>query len=173
VTLFVVHGLAILLAPVICLSACVNTSPDRVKLTASVMNVALSVTQGSLVATLSGTFDVELDVGDLASGSATITDPPSFQLVLVKDQKTLKLLDALPSGGGFPLTVKTGEHRTLSFTLSDRNTLDGTCDLACVCAGPVEIVGSLRDTLTADRPMAFESGSATLSGCPRQGVPSG
>jgi hypothetical protein len=166
VTLLVVRSFAILLVPVVWLSACINTSPDRVKLTASVKNVALSVTPGSLVATLSGTFDVELDVGDLASDSATITDPPSFQLVLVKDQKTLKVLDAVPSGGGFPITVKSGERRTLSFTLSDRNTLDSACDLACACAGPVQVAGSLTDSLTADRPLAFESGAATLSGCP-------
>ena len=160
------RSLAILFASAVCVSSCVDTSPDRVKLTVAVKNVAVSVTQGSLVATLSGTFDVEFDVGDLAAGSSTITDPPSFQLVLVKDQKTLKLLDAVPSGGGFPITVSSGEHRTLSFTLSDRNTLDGTCDLACVCAGPVEVVGSLRDSLTLDRPLSFASGSATLSGCP-------
>lgn len=157
---------AILLATALELSGCINTSPDRVKLTALVNNVTLSVTQGSLVATLGGSFDVEFDVGDLASDSATITDPPSFQLVLVKDQKTLKLLDAVPAAGGFPITVKSGEHRTLSFTLSDRNTLDSTCDLACVCAGPVQITASLRDSLTADRPLSFESGSTTLSGCP-------
>jgi hypothetical protein len=166
VTLRRVRSLAILLAPAVWLSACVDTSPDRVKLTAAVKNVAFTVTQGSLVTTLGGTFDVELDVGDLASDSATVTNAPSFQLVLAKDQKTLKLLDALPSGEGFPLTVKSGEHRTLSFSLTDRNTLDSTCDVACVCAGPVQVVGSLRDSLTADRPLAFTSDLATLSGCP-------
>jgi hypothetical protein len=166
VTLLVVRSVTFLLTSALCVSACVNTSPDRVKLTATVRNVALTVTQGSLVTSLGGTFDVELDVGDLASDSATITDPPSFQLVLVKDQKTLKLLDAVPSGGGFPLTVKSGEHRTLSFSLSDQNTLDATCDIACVCAGPAQIAASLRDTLTADRPLAFASSPTTLAGCP-------
>ena len=147
------------------LSACVDTSPDRVRLSASVKNVALSVTAGSLVTTLAGTFDVDLSVGDLASGDATIKDPPSFQLVVAKTQKTLRVLDAVPSGGGFPLTVKSGEHLTVSFTVGDTNTLEAS-DLTALCAAPVQIAASLTDTLTADRPTAFESAAVTLSGCP-------
>ena len=146
-------------------TGCVDTSPDRVKLTATIQNVALSVTQGSLVTTLGGTFDVELDVGDLASADATIQDPPSFQLVQATGQQDLATLDAVASGGGFPLTVKSGEKQTVTFTLSDRNTL-AAADVTSVCAGTVEIAGSLTDSLTADRPLAFESSPATLGGCP-------
>jgi hypothetical protein len=153
------------MASAFAVSGCVDTSADRVRLSASVKNVALSVTAGSLVTTLSGTFDVELDVGDLASGAATIKDPPSFQLVVAKTQKTLRVLDAVPSGGGFPLTVKSGEHRTVSFSVGDKNTL-AAGDITDACAGPVQVAASLTDSLTADRPTAFESAPTTLSGCP-------
>jgi hypothetical protein len=61
--------------------------------------------------------------------------------------------------------VKSGEHRTVSFMVGDTNTLEAS-DLTVACAGPVQIAASLTDTLTADRPTAFESDAVTLSGCP-------
>jgi len=146
-------------------SGCVNTSPDRVKLSASVENAVLAVTTGSLVTTLSGTFDVELDVGDLASGDATVDAPPSFQLVVEKDQSTIRVLDATLVADAFPLTVRSGEHRTLHFSLTGANTLE-TGDVTRACTGPVQVAASLQDSLTADRPTAFESSGVTLSGCP-------
>jgi len=146
-------------------TGCPNTSPNRVKLTASVNAVSLSVAQSSLVTTLSGTFDVELDVGDLSSADATITDPPSFELVSAAAQSSLRKLDAVPVGDTFPITVTTGEHRLIHFSLSDGNTL-AAADVTKVCAGPVEIAASLNDSLTGDRPTAFESPAATVTGCP-------
>jgi hypothetical protein len=145
-------------------AGCVNKSPDRVKLVAHVNAVSLAVAKSSLVTTLSGTFDVELDVGDLASSEATITDPPSFELVQLSDQSSVRKLDAIPDDS-FPITVHTGEHRVLHFTLSDGNTLAAD-EVSKACAGPVQIAASLQDSLTGDRPTAFESDAVTVSGCP-------
>ncbi|HVU04201.1 MAG TPA: hypothetical protein VHE30_20730 [Polyangiaceae bacterium] len=156
-------ALALVVAPF--LVACPNTSPDRVRLVASVDSVSLAVASGTLVNTLSGTFEVVIDVGDLASSDATITDPPSFELVAASDQGSIRKLDATPSGQAFPITVKSGQHVVISFTLTDQNTLDAAT-LGKACAGPVQITASLQDSLTADRPTAFESAAVSVTGCP-------
>ena len=146
------------------LGACVDTSPDRVKLVAEVWNVRLAVQAGALVTSLSGTFDLVLQVGDLAS-DATIADPPSNQLVVAEDQSSLLTLDALPSSVSFPLTLSSGEKRTLAFTLTDANTL-GAADITRLCAGPSQIAVTFTDSLKGGKPTLAESAAVTPSGCP-------
>jgi hypothetical protein len=147
------------------LTACVDTSPDRVKLVANVANVQLTVAQSSLATSLSGTFDVNLDLGDLAQQEATVSDAPTFQLVTATERSTLVILDALVQGTTFPVTVKPGTHATLSYALNDQATLAAD-DIGKICAGQVEIAGTLRDTSNGDRPLSFDSDAVNVSGCP-------
>jgi hypothetical protein len=143
--------------------ACVDTSPNRVKLTTGIDKATLSVTKGPLVTVLAGSFDFELSVGDLASGSEVVSEAPSFQLVGAGEQAGLGI-DALPPAGTFPLTLEAGAKQTVVFTLTDQNTL-AAADAAAVCAGPVRIVASYRDSLSGNRATSIESGPTTVSGC--------
>jgi hypothetical protein len=147
------------------LTACVDTSPDRVKLVAGISNVQLAVAQSSLATSLGGTFDVRLELGDLAQQEATVSDPPTFQLVTATDRSTLVILDALVQGTTFPVKVAPGADATLSYSLNDQRTL-AAGDIDKICAGPVEVAGTLRDTSNGDRPLSFDSDAVTASGCP-------
>jgi hypothetical protein len=153
-------GLACLVA-----TACVDTSPDRVKLVANIANVRLAVAQSSLATSLAGTFDVNLDLGDLAQQEATVSDSPTFQLVTATDRSTLVILDALVQDTTFPVKVNPGGHVTLSYSLNDQEALAAD-DMSKICAGQVQVAGTLRDTSNGDRPLAFDSDAVTVSGCP-------
>jgi hypothetical protein len=143
----------------------VDTSPSRVELTASVEHVALSLSQGSLVTSLSGTFELALAAGDLAAADATIADPPTFQLVAAGDRTKLAVLDALPEAATFPVILKAGQNVTLHFVLTGRNTLPAT-DQPKICAGPVVVVASFRDPLSADRATTVDGAPTRVGGCP-------
>jgi hypothetical protein len=150
---------------VLAIAGCVDTSPTRVELTAAVERVSLSVQQGSLVASLQGTFDLALAVGDLAPGDATIADPPTFQLVAASDRAKLAVLDALPEGAAFPVTLKSGQNLTLHFSLTAQNTL-AAADQPKICAGPVVVVASYRDSLSGGRATSVDGPPARITGCP-------
>jgi hypothetical protein len=154
----------IVLVPLL-LCACVDTSPDRVKLVANIADVQLTVAQSSLATSLAGTFAVNLELGDLAQQEATVSDPPTFQLVTATERSTLVVLDALVQGTTFPVKVAPGAHATLSYSLNDQKTL-ATDDIGKICAGQVEIAGTLRDTSNGDRPLSFDSEPLSVSGCP-------
>jgi hypothetical protein len=147
------------------LNGCVNTSPNRVKLTASVEDASLSVAQGSLVTSLSGTFQVTLSLGDLASQNSVVSAPPTFTLVTEKDHTSLANLDAVLAGNAFPVTLKPGDDVALSFSLSDTNTLAAS-DITAVCAGPVAVAATLEDSANGDAPISVESPGTTVSSCP-------
>jgi len=151
-----------IIAAALLTAACVDTSVDRVKLTTTIDHVSLSVAQGTLVSTLSGGFDWVLDVGDLASGDDVIAAAPSFQLA--GGTGAAVVLDAVPSTS-FPLTLKSGESLTVHFTLNDQKSL-AAADVTSVCAGPVQVVASFRDTLGGDRATSVDSDATTVAGCP-------
>jgi hypothetical protein len=147
------------------LCACVDTSPDRVKLVASIADVQLTVAQSSLATSLSGSFAVRLELGDLAQQEATVSEAPTFQLVTVTNRSTLVVLDALVQGTTFPVKVTPGSTVVLSYELNDQKTL-ATGDLDRICAGEVQVAGTLRDTSNGDRPLSFDSLGVKPSGCP-------
>jgi len=159
------HTLTLVLAAAGCLAclACVDTSPDRVKLTATVGAVDLSVTKGPLVTSLSGTLSFGLSVGDLASGDDVMAAAPTFQLTSAGEQAGPGI-DALPASGTFPLTLASGETRAVVFSLTDQNTLDAA-ELSSLCAGPVRVVASFRDSLSGDRATSVQSEPVTVKGC--------
>lgn len=146
-------------------TACVDTSPDRVKLTAEVTGATLTVAAGSLVTALSGGFALDLALGDHAPHESTVATAPSIDLVTAGTNATLRVLDATPSGDGFPLTLKPGDHPSLAFTLSDQNTLSST-DETAACAGPVRISVTVVDAANGDEPTLATSGDVSISGCP-------
>ena len=163
VTLLPVRPALCLVPFVLC--ACVDTSPDRVKLVADISQVNFAVTQSSLVTSLSGTLVMDLDLGDLAQQEAVVSDPPTFQLVTATSQATLVILDALPQGQTFPIRMMPGNQVTVPFSLNDQKTL-AAGDIDKICAGQVQVAGSLRDTTNGDRPLAFDSDPVNVSGCP-------
>jgi len=147
------------------LSACVDTSPDRVKLTASVSDVSLTVARSSLVTSLAGSFALHLNLGDLADQTATMTDPPTFQLVTASNRSEVAALDAILQGATLPVTVKPGNSVVLSYKLNDQASLpQATLDSAC--AADVAVAGTLRDSSNGDQPLAFESLPTKPTGCP-------
>lgn len=147
------------------LCACVDTSPDRAKLVAELTNVQLTVAQSSLATSLGGTFDVHLNLGDLAQQQATVSDPPTFQLVTATNRSTIVVLDALVQGATFPVSVNPGGHVLLSYTLNDQANL-AAGDRDKICAGDVQVAGTLRDTSNGDRPLTFDSSAVKAAGCP-------
>jgi len=148
----------------ILLAGCVDTSPDRVKLVASVTDVTLSVAQSSLVTSLTGSFSLHVDRGYLTQGDTTIQDPPTFQLVTAENRSELVVLDALAQGMPYPVKLSPGAHFVASYVLNDQQSLpsDG---ITRICAGNVEIAGTLRDTASGE-PTAFDSAPVKASGCP-------
>jgi hypothetical protein len=127
--------------------------------------VQLTVAQSSLATSLGGSFDVHLNLGDLAQQPATVSDPPTYQLVTATERSTLVVLDALVQDTTFPVTVNPGGHVMLSYTLNDQKSLAAS-DRDRICAGDVQIAGTLRDTSNGDRPLTFDSQPVKPSGCP-------
>lgn len=134
------------------------------KLTASVTDVALTVTQSSLVTSLAGSFTLHVDRGDLAPGDTTISDPPTFHLVTAKDRSELVVLDALAQDAPFPVKLAAGAHLVVPFTLNDQQTPPSDA-MTRICAGNVQVTGTLRDTASGE-PTTFDSAPTTASGCP-------
>ena len=147
------------------LVGCVDTSPDRVKLTASVTDVTLTVSQSSLATSLGGSFTLRLNLGDLAQESATVTDAPTFQLVTVKDRSTVSGLDALVQSATFPVTVTPGNSVALSYKLNDQQSLPQAA-LSTMCSEAVQITATLKDSSNGDQPLTVDSPSIAPTGCP-------
>jgi hypothetical protein len=125
----------------------------------------IAVEDTGLVTVLTGSFDLELTLGDLASEDSTADESPSLFLVVADNQATVRALDALPEGESFPLTVSPGETRVLTMVLSDQNVLLGE-GLDAVCGrGNLQVVGSLDESLS-DRAITFSSAPFVPTGCP-------
>src|SRR5512140_2090601 len=114
-------------------------SKDSISLSASVGNVTLSVEDKPLGTVLAGSFDLYMEVGPEADGSAKV-EPQAFSLVKAADQATLvPALDAAPQGVQFRLTIGKGDSKTVTYQLDTTKTLiSGKADL---CAGQVQVVG--------------------------------
>jgi hypothetical protein len=146
-------------------TGCVDTSVDRVLLDARVESVEIEVEQTALVTVLRGTFDLVLELGDLAEQPSTVSDAPSFTLVQSEDQAFVRVLDGVPSGSGFPVTVQPGTTESISLTLSDENTL-GADQFDVICAaGALQVVGLVKDDANGDESTSFASSSFSPGGC--------
>jgi hypothetical protein len=126
----------------LCLVACGDKS--AVSLSVIFDQVTVTAQNGLLGASLGGGFTLHFVLGPEASGSTTVT-LGNFTLQTAAGAAVVGPL-ALSSGGAtFPLVVDKGSTQTVTFTL-----MPTTLTLAehdALCAGQVQIVGSVMDTL--------------------------
>jgi len=138
-------------------------SKDSISLSASVGNVALTVEDKALGTVLSGSFELYLEVGPEADGSAEV-EPQSLSLVKASDQSTLVgALDAAPQGATFPMTIGKGDSKTVTYLLDTTKTL--VIGKADICAGQVQVVGTVKSSLNGGETIPFRSGPVTVTGC--------
>jgi hypothetical protein len=115
------------------------SAKDAVSLSVQISSATVTVNNGLLGGSASGSFVLTLSLGSEASGPTTVT-LENFQLetsnrdplvpVLAFDQPTMSV------------TVNKGESKTLTVTFTDQ-----LLDHDAACAGLVEIRGSVSDTL--------------------------
>lgn len=144
-------------------SGCVEAEPDRIRLAASIDAPELALEETALVSSLSGSFVLELELGDLASDPTTMSDAPRFDLISKADNSLVRVLDVV-SAQDFPLSVDVGESVQIAFELTDDNTLVGS-EVDALCAGPVLIGAVIRDSLSGSQPNSVRSASFTPDGC--------
>jgi hypothetical protein len=149
-------GLALLLP------ACVDTSPDRVKLTGSIDAASVSVSQALLATGLSGSFSLTLERGDLSESAATIDVAPVVSLLVDGTDAQVATLDALPDPS-LPWSVAPDQSLAVTFTLTDQNVLDQPAADA-VCSGSALIVSVLIQPENADA-FTVESTPVQPTGC--------
>jgi hypothetical protein len=140
-------------------SGCV---PDEegVLLEASLGSPEVTVQGGTLATDVTGSFDIHLELGELASDPTTVK-LGTFRLE--RDGSALVdplLFDTTPK---FPVEVAVGTSKHVVATIMS---LDQAPELAEeLCAAPLEIVGTVTDTLGDDRAKTLRSGSVTPE-CP-------
>jgi hypothetical protein len=127
-----------------CLLSCGDKS--AVSLSVILDQATIMAQSGQLGATLSGGFELKFELGPEASGPTTVT-LGSFALQTATGSA---LFDPLTFDAGntvFPLVVSQGGKRTVTFTLSSTKLLTPD-ERDALCAGPVQIVGSVMDSLS-------------------------
>jgi hypothetical protein len=141
------------------LSAC-SIEEDGVLLEASLSSPELSVEATALTTEVSGSFGIELSLGDRAS------DPTTVKLGVFSLKRADRELSSplnLDSDPKFPLDVGVGSSKHVAVLIDEP---EGDPELAVeLCAGPLEIAGTFTDTLGGDRPVSVSSGSFQPS-CP-------
>jgi hypothetical protein len=130
-------GYAVLLA--LLSSAC--GSKGAVSLVASAENSSLTVEQAALGASLSGGFDLMLELGDYADEGEDVS-PAGFGLYR-GDEAIVSSLP-LSSDVDFPLRVEPGKSRRARLSIDMSGTLDGAVADA-LCSGSVHYRGGVTD----------------------------
>jgi hypothetical protein len=125
---------------------------EGVVLEASLDSPVLTVTATPLTTDLTGSFDIELSLGERAS------DPTTVKLgvfsLLGGDEVVFSPLE-LDTSPGFPLTVDVGGTKHVDVTIANP---DGPVELAdALCGSPLQIRGTLTDSLGDDRPQTVTS----------------
>jgi len=151
--------------------ACSCAGKDAVSVSASLGNASVAVSQppGGLVSNLSGSFDISLELGKRASGSADVT-LSSFSLVGASTEadllgKPLSFTSSLPS----PIHLAPGDSTTAHLTLESASTPGkpieiSTAEASTICsAGQLKIVGTLQDS--AGETIQVASPPFSPSGC--------
>jgi hypothetical protein len=114
--------------------------------TGDLASVSVEVQSSALGAALGGGFDLELYLGERASGPSTIT-LDAFRLTTVGGDA---LVDPLPLSTPltFPLTVEPTVGVTVPFVIDPGPDLISTAERDALCAaGQVVVRGSFRDSL--------------------------
>lgn len=151
------------LAGLFALSALACGSKSTVSLSAQVQNPVFVVEQVTLGTRLSGSFELRLELGSEASGNTSVS-LESFALLRASDRSSLVApLPAAPQGVQFPLDVAKGQTKLVTFTLDDQKLIDPALRDS-ICAEPVQIAGSVSDSLSGDA-TPLTSIAFTPSGC--------
>lgn len=151
------------------------SAEGAVSLTGSLGNVSLSVEDQKLVTTLSGRFDVYLELGERASG-ATDVSFSAFSLVNADTGAPVLAGEHLSviASTDAPVRIQPGNSTTIQFTIGDQEQAGGPVvpmevdknDYESICgAGQLEIVGTYTDSLRGEQPVSLTSGPFTPSGC--------
>jgi hypothetical protein len=122
-----------------------SADKSEVALTAAVQAPELAVNTSSVGADATGKFSLVLELGDYAS-DATEVSLGSFS-VQRNDQDLLTALSL--NGARFPLSLGVGKRATLPLTFSESTEPTTGDDL---CQAPVQIRGTLTDTLSNEHP---------------------
>lgn len=141
--------LSLLLAASGSLLGC-SADKSQVALTATVQSPSLDVQTSSVGADASGQFSLVMALGEYAS-DATEVSVASFSVQ--RDEKDL-LSPLMLSGANFPVSLGVGKRVTLPLTFKDSTDPSIGDDL---CQAPVQIIGTLKDTLSNDHPTAAVS----------------
>jgi hypothetical protein len=133
------------------LAAC--GSKESVMLSAHLESPELTVTSQTLVTSVTGSFDLELALGDRASDPSTVTLGP-FSV----HRDNIALLDPLnlEADPPFPMEIGVGGSKHVDMTIMNP---DADAGLASdLCSAQLQIVGTLTDTLGDDRSLTVSSG---------------
>ncbi|HEV8549895.1 MAG TPA: hypothetical protein VGQ57_12720 [Polyangiaceae bacterium] len=127
---------------------------SQVALSASVQQPMLSVDSSSVGADANGGFSLVMQLGDYAS------DPTEVSLgsfSIQRDEKDL-LTPLSLAGGTFPVSLGVGKKVMLPMTFTESTEPSVATDL---CQAPVQIRGTLMDTLSNDHPTVAVSATFT------------
>lgn len=127
-------------------AGCIDTDA-AVFVDATVGNASLAASGGGLVASLSGSFALELHLGERASGASEVTYQ-SFSLKAADDTVLIESLPVSPDTPS-PVTVEPGGDVVVTFTI-DNDELPVDVKEAICNAGQLKISGVLEDSLESE-----------------------
>jgi hypothetical protein len=133
---------------------------EGVLLEASLTSPALTVEATTLTTEVSGSFGIELALGELAPEATTVK---LGTFALKRGDIVLLGPLALTADPKFPLEVGVGKSKHVDVTIQNP---EGDPALAIeLCSGELRVVGTLTDTLGDDRSVTLES-AAFRPSCP-------
>ena len=127
-----------------------SADKSQVALTATVQAPALEVQTSSVGADANGQFSLVMALGEYASDG---TEVSLGTFSVQRDEKDL-LSSLMLSGANFPVQLAVGKRVTLPLTFMDSTEPSTGDDL---CQAPVQIYGTLTDTLSNKHPTAAVS----------------
>jgi hypothetical protein len=141
--------------------ACSIPGPEDAMLNARIDGPALAVEPVALGTSLTGSFELVLELGPEAPGPVTI-GLESFALARAGDRSTLlSPLSAAAQGASFPLELGKGQSRSIRFRIEQAKLLE-PAERDAICAEPVLVTGVIR---TNDEPKPVASAATTPAGC--------
>lgn len=133
-----------------------STENTSAALSGRVDGPSLEVTSSTVGADASGSFSLEMELGDYASNDTEVS-LGSFAL----ERDGTELLSPLSlAGATFPVALGVGKKVMLPMTF--KATIDPTV-ATTICAGPVQMQGTLTDSASNNHPTVIDSGDFSAS----------
>lgn len=136
-------------------------SKESVSLSATIEAVDLTVEQVALGTSLTGSFELVLELGSEAS-EPTDVQLEQFSLLSGSDGRELMPLQVTAPDVTFPVRVDKGQRRPIRLELADGD--PGDTDRATLC-GALQIRGAVTDSLSNGALTTASSGRFTAAGC--------